>query len=246
MTIKGFATNQGGKSHPIHEKKGITEDQMNISVKGNNDRIIVKTNTVKRKNPRSVIINGESLDGYKLKPSEVKKIWGVMSEEERYEAYLTGLEDELPDAHFPEDQRVRARLASKVSDIDKLESTKVAGDETLGKYYADFGVMYGKNGKEGLWTQHMQVIRPYTQQDYAHYWNNLLDGMMRTDMGWKGMRDASSERLAYISSTPYEKLKDWEKKHVRKEIRELMDGYYSEYPETRNLNYRDEYITGIK
>lgn len=42
MTIKGFTTNSGGKKHPITEKKGITEDQMKISVKGNNDTISVK------------------------------------------------------------------------------------------------------------------------------------------------------------------------------------------------------------
>lgn len=39
---KGFTTNQGGRKHPIFEKKGITEDQLNISVKGNNDKITVK------------------------------------------------------------------------------------------------------------------------------------------------------------------------------------------------------------
>lgn len=43
MTIKGFATNSGGKKHPINEKNGIKESDMNISVKGNNDTIAVGT-----------------------------------------------------------------------------------------------------------------------------------------------------------------------------------------------------------
>ena len=42
LSIKGFASHGNGKKHPIHEKKGITEDQMNISVKGNNDTIEVQ------------------------------------------------------------------------------------------------------------------------------------------------------------------------------------------------------------
>lgn len=42
MSIKGYTTNVGGKRHPIHEKKGVTEDQLKISVKGNDDKIIVK------------------------------------------------------------------------------------------------------------------------------------------------------------------------------------------------------------
>lgn len=39
--IKGFAAHSNGKKHPIHEKKGIKESDLNISVKGNNDRIEV-------------------------------------------------------------------------------------------------------------------------------------------------------------------------------------------------------------
>lgn len=38
---KGFAKHGNGKAHPITEKKGIKESDMNISVKGNNDRIRV-------------------------------------------------------------------------------------------------------------------------------------------------------------------------------------------------------------
>ncbi|MDE1867573.1 MAG: hypothetical protein KGI08_07695 [Thaumarchaeota archaeon] len=192
-------------------------------------------------NPRQIIINGEKIDGHSLTENEVKSIWKTMDEEQRYEAYLAGLQDELPDAHFPQDQRTRARLASKVSDIDKLETTKVAGNETLGKYYAEFGIRYGKNGQEGLWQHYTNVIRPYTEKDYAHYYNHLLDSMMRGDLGWfKG--DFSSSELAYYQGTPFEKLKESEKNHAKKEIKELMDDYYYEFPETRNLDYRDQYI----
>lgn len=41
MSIKGFGSYNNGKHHPVHERKGITEDQLDVSVKGNNDTIIV-------------------------------------------------------------------------------------------------------------------------------------------------------------------------------------------------------------
>lgn len=44
---KGFFK-EGGKTKPRHEKKGITEDQMSVSVKGNNDTIVVEKKPVKR------------------------------------------------------------------------------------------------------------------------------------------------------------------------------------------------------
>lgn len=44
---KGFFKDNG-KTKPRHEKKGISEDQMNISVKGNNDTIVVEKKPVKR------------------------------------------------------------------------------------------------------------------------------------------------------------------------------------------------------
>ena len=50
LSVKGFGTHGNGKHHPVHEKKGVTEDQLKISVKGNNDTIEVNKNkTTKRK-----------------------------------------------------------------------------------------------------------------------------------------------------------------------------------------------------
>lgn len=47
--VKGYAKHRNGKAHPIHEKNGITEDQLNVSVKGNNDTIKVEK---KKPDPR--------------------------------------------------------------------------------------------------------------------------------------------------------------------------------------------------
>ena len=81
------------------------------------------------------------------------------------------------------------------------------------------------------------VKRPYTDVDYAHYYNDMLDGMMRGDLNWF-KHDPSSSELAYYQGTPFEQLKESEKRHARKEIKELMDDYYADYPHSRNPFYR--------
>lgn len=49
---KGFATNQGGRKHPVFEKKGITEKQLKTALKFDSDRIIAGTSK-----PRKFISN---------------------------------------------------------------------------------------------------------------------------------------------------------------------------------------------
>lgn len=61
MSIKGYTTNTGGKKHPIHNKKGITDKQMYFKT---SDTIKVKNQTVKlRKKGKDELISVDSGHG---------------------------------------------------------------------------------------------------------------------------------------------------------------------------------------
>ena len=84
MSIKGYATNSGGKKHPIHEKQGITEDKLGISVKGNNDKIEVKIDPKMRGN----LNNLGRYFRFKNKPVEIVNISEVKNLAEKRHSHF--------------------------------------------------------------------------------------------------------------------------------------------------------------
>lgn len=64
---KGFFK-EGGKTKPRHDKKGITEDKLSVSVKGNNDTIEVGTK------PHSHAVLGLDVSHNKFAP-EIKRAY---------------------------------------------------------------------------------------------------------------------------------------------------------------------------
>lgn len=48
LPLKGFGRHKSGKAHPIHGKKGIKETDFSISEKGNNEKIEVKIDPIKK------------------------------------------------------------------------------------------------------------------------------------------------------------------------------------------------------
>lgn len=58
---KGFFK-EGGKTKPRFEKKGITEDKLNVSVKGNNDTIVVGTSNASKPKQKLTTMQKDMLE----------------------------------------------------------------------------------------------------------------------------------------------------------------------------------------
>lgn len=84
--IKGYAKHKNGKTHPIHEKNGIKESDLNISVKGNNDTISVNTNKKRRGTQPTIIglIEKKKVEGLM---KQIAEDWDKLSSKEKQEKF---------------------------------------------------------------------------------------------------------------------------------------------------------------
>lgn len=125
MQPKGFATNQGGKKHPVFEKKGIKESDLKISVKGNNDTIVVGKSKEKSK---FVQINKDNVND--IEATEITL--GVLSDGEFYRKVIN-----------PESKNIAKRMLrsdfTKEHMFTKKSFLDYLGKSAIDTYEKEFG-----------------------------------------------------------------------------------------------------------